>query len=109
MVTALPFPQAYAWDQVANVSNMNLINASAQAWTQSNILTEYLTFPSIILIVAVMIWLKWENLYGVIIVTLVMTGFIQYYNYIDPVIAYGFYILCVISLAIKLYVDGWNK
>lgn len=109
MVTALPFPEPYAWNQVANVSNMNLINASTQAWIQSNTLTYFLTFPSIILILAVMVWIKWENLYGVIFVIGIGTAFIQYYNLIDPRIAYGFYILCVLALAIKLYVDGWNK
>jgi len=104
MVNATAFPDPYGWDNLANESNFNMINASITTWQTAAGGTGWIfaTFL-IIFLVPTIVYIRTKNLLISAASLIIINGFAWNYNIVS-----GWYATSImLTGAILIGIGGW--
>ena len=103
MVNATAFPDPYAWQNIANESSFQLLNASRTAWEMSaGSIAWDVAGAFIILLVPIAIWTRSQNAVAAAFGQLTITLFMHYYGLVPGYIWTGSYVLIILMIAFSM-------
>jgi hypothetical protein len=112
MVTAAPFPDPWGWDQLLGSNNtMNLVNATVDVYRESGQdgIVMAFAFGAIPLMLATMIYIRYENVGGALLILLFSNIGLHAFGLLTPDFAAINYTIAGLALGIAFVYPFFKK